>query len=446
MSITFPKDFLWGAATAAYQIEGASAEDGKGPSIWDTFAHTPGKIIGGDTGDIACDHYHLFEEDIRCMKELGLTAYRFSISWSRIFPDDTGTPNEKGMAFYRNLVARLCEEDIVPAVTLYHWDLPQWLQDRGGWANRDTVGHFEQYARYVFSQLGDTVPMWFTHNEPWVAAFVGHWMGRHAPGISDLSTALQVAHHLLLSHGRAVRAYREMGLHGRIGIVLNMNAVYPASESEADKQAAVRHDASLNRWFADPLFLGQYPAALQQWDSGRVGMPHMEPDDMAVISTPIDFLGVNNYTPSYVRYDEGDHVLQIDFVSTGRERTEMGWEIHPEALYDLLMRLHRDYHVKIIITENGAAFKDTVDEKGNIEDEKRLDFIRSHLTEAHRAIGDGVDLAGYFVWSLMDNFEWAEGFSKRFGLVYVDYPTQKRIIKKSGRWYAGVIAQNGFEV
>lgn len=443
--LLFSEDFLWGTSTAAYQIEGAPEAGGKSPSIWDTFSHQPGAIAGGDTGDIACDHYHRYEEDVEWMKTLNINTYRFSISWPRIFPDDTGRPNEKGIAFYKKLIGRLLDEGIQPAVTLYHWDLPQWLQDRGGWADRETVDEFEMYAQYVFGELGDTVPIWITHNEPMVAAFAGHWEGNHAPGIKDPATALTVAHHLLLSHGKAVQAYREMGLKGQIGISLNMTSVYPAGDNEADRQAAAHLDAFNNRWFADPVFRGRYPAMLRQELAREYAVPEILPGDMGSISAPIDFLGINYYFPTYVEADTGSPD-GIKYVDSGKEKTEMGWEVYAQGLYDLLIRLTEDYHIPIMITENGAAYADTVDTAGDIEDAKRLAYIEKHLVQAHRAIRDGVDLRGYFAWSLMDNFEWAEGYSKRFGLIYVDYPTQKRIMKKSGYWYSRVATENGFEV
>ena len=443
--LIFPEDFLWGAATAAYQIEGAADEDGKGLSIWDTFSYRPGNIAGGDTGDIACDHYHRYQEDIRCMKALHINTYRFSISWPRIFPDGTGRPNEKGIAFYKGLIWRLRDEGIRPAVTLYHWDLPQYLQDRGGWADRRTVDEYETYARNIFGELGDLVPLWITHNEPMVAAFAGHWWGNHAPGITDPATALKVAHHLLLSHGKAVRAYRETGLQGRIGISLNMTPVYPAADNEAGRQAAAGFDAFCNRWFADALFTGRYPAALWQKFADAYDMPCVTPGDMEIIGAPIDFLGINYYFPTYVEADAASPHGAKE-VGSGKEKTAMGWEVYAEGLYDLLVRVYGDYHVPILITENGAAYEDAVDAEGSIEDDGRIDYLETHLVQAHRAIRDGVDLRGYFAWSLMDNFEWAEGFSKRFGLIYVDYPTQKRTVKKSGYWYSRVAEENGLDI
>lgn len=445
MQYVFPKDFIWGAATAAYQIEGAYREDGKGENIWDRYSHIPGRTFEGHTGDVACDHYHRYEEDIRIMKEIGLKSYRFSISWARIFHDGKGTPNQKGLDFYRRLTEKLNESGIKPAATLYHWDLPQKLQDLGGWANRDTAGWFADYAAYMFEKLGDQVPIWITHNEPWVAAFVGHWIGRHAPGITDFRTALQAAHHLLLSHSQAVRAYRDMGCSGEIGITLNMNPVYPASEKEDDKAAAGMYDEYLNRWFADPVLKGSYPAGLMAYFQEMGLLPEMDDGDMELIHQPVDFLGVNNYYSSFIKYEGSLWPIPAAETMTGRDRTQMGWEIYPEGIHDLLMRLHRDYEgVKILITENGAAFNDIVNREGNVEDDNRLDYLYRYLGQVHRAISSGADVRGYYAWTLLDNFEWGHGYSKRFGLVYVDFRTQQRIMKKSAHWYRDVIRNNGF--
>lgn len=443
--MVFPEQFLWGAATAAYQIEGAYNEDGKGESIWDRFSHIPGNIWNNETGDVACDHYHRYEEDVKLLKELGVNTYRFSISWARIFPEGKGKPNERGIEFYKRLCDKLLENGIKPTVTLYHWDLPQKLQDRGGWANRETADCFEQYARYVFKELGDQVPIWITHNEPWVVSFAGNWEGRHAPGIRDFSTALQVSHHLLLSHGKVVKAYREMGFGGKIGITLNMNPVYPAGDGQEDIEAAKRFDGFHNRWFADPIFKGEYPGELLRWYEGKVKVPDITSEDMETINQPIDFLGVNNYFSSVIKFDGGNWPIQATGVDTGKDKTDMGWEINAEGIYDLLMYLHKEYKgIKILITENGAAFNDIVNREGRVEDDNRLDYLYRHLQQVHRAISAGVDVAGYYVWSLMDNFEWARGYSKRFGLIYVDYKTQRRIFKKSALWYKEVIKNNGF--
>lgn len=445
--LTFPSGFLWGAATASYQIEGAWREGGKGESIWDRFSHIPGKVKNSDTGDIACDHYHLYAEDVKLMKDLGLKTYRFSLSWPRIFPDGKGAPNPEGMAFYKKLVDLLLENGIQPAITLYHWDLPQKLQDIGGWANREVVDHFERYARYVFKELGDKVSLWITHNEPWVVAFCGNWFGIHAPGLTDFATALQVSHHLLLSHGKAVKAYREMGLKGDIGITLNMGYPYPASEKQEDIEAAKRMAGYFIGWFADPVFKGAYPQYMLDWYAAKGVLPEITREDMEIIAAPTDFLGINYYTSSKFRNDPGRWPLEYEDVLHGIDKTEMNWEVYPKGLYDLLHKLHRDYDgVRIFITENGAAFNDMVNREGKVEDENRLDYLYRHFLAAHQAIEEGVNLAGYYVWSLMDNFEWAEGYTKRFGIVYVDYKTQKRTPKKSALWYKEVIRNNGFDV
>jgi beta-glucosidase len=440
----FPEGFLWGVATAAYQIEGAWNEDGKGISIWDTFSHTQGKIADGSTGDVACDHYHLWREDIALMKELGVKAYRFSIAWTRIIPQGAGPVNPEGLDFYDRLVDGLLEAGIKPFVTLYHWDLPQALQDIGGWANRDVAYYFADYAAVVAHRLGDRVKHWMTHNEPWVVAWVGHAWGHHAPGIKNTKVALQVAHHLLLSHGLAVEVLKDLGdAETRVGIVLNLSPVHPATESDEDKAAAHRNDGYHNRWFLDPIFVGSYPADMWEWFGQLV--PEVRPGDMSIISRRIDFLGVNYYTRSVVKHDPQGGLLQLRGVHVeGSEYTEMGWEVYPDGLYELLVRLHRDYKIpEIYITENGAAFKDEVTPDGKVHDERRLNYLREHFLRAHKAIQEGVPLKGYFVWSLMDNFEWAHGYTKRFGIVYVDYETQKRIIKDSGYWYQKVIAENG---
>ncbi|RPI22961.1 MAG: beta-glucosidase [Chloroflexota bacterium] len=441
--LLFPEGFIWGAATSAYQIEGGHDSDGKGESVWDRFTHTSSKILNHDTGDIACDHYHLFEKDIALMKELGVGSYRFSISWPRIFPDGRGKPNQKGLDFYRNLARLLAGNGIQPAVTLYHWDLPQKLQDLGGWENREIIDDFEMYARTVFEALGDDVPIWMTLNEPWVSSFVGNWYGGHPPALTDFPTALKVAHHLLLAHGKAVRAFREMQMKGEIGIALNLNPVYPASEDEQDLAAARRYGDYNNGWFLDPIFKGNYPAELSGWLSERLTLPEFSAEDMSLIHTPIDFLGVNTYASSSILHDPGDWPLQLRSARTGKARTHSGWEIYPEGLYDLLQYLHAEYGgIKMMITENGAAFKDRLEEDGKVEDDERLVYLYDHISQAHRAIRDGVNLSGYYVWSLLDNFEWNLGYSRRFGLVYVDFATQERTIKKSGWWYKRVIENN----
>ena len=444
MEYRFPEGFLWGAATAAYQIEGAWNEDGKGPSIWDEFCRRPGAIDNGDTGDIACDHYHRYRGDIELMKQIGIKTYRFSVSWPRVLPEVPGRVNEKGLRFYRNLAEALCDAGIKPAVTLYHWDLPQALQEKGGWGNREVVDHFEEYARVMFEALGDLAPLWITHNEPQVSAFRGHAAGVHAPGIKDMKQAVQVSHHMLLSHGRAVRAYRELGCAGSIGITLNLYRVFPATDAKEDREAAERHDLLQNRWFLDPVFTGAYPARLLDYFQKTYGTPVMKSGDLEMIHTPVDFLGVNYYTRHVVKHDVKE-LLGVRHVTVdGARHTEMGWEVYPQGLYDLLMKINRDYgEVPLYITENGAAFSDSVTPDGRVHDEERIAYLRDHFKAALKAIGDGVPLKGYFSWSLMDNFEWAYGFSKRFGLIYVDYTTQRRTLKDSARFYREVIANNG---
>lgn len=445
--LVFPKGFLWGAATASYQIEGGWNEAGKGESIWDRFSHIPGKISDGSNGDVACDHFHLYPQDIQLMRELGLQTYRLSISWPRIFPEGKGRPNAKGVEYYKKLINLLVDSRIKPTVTLFHWDLPQKLQDIGGWVNREVAGYFEEYARYLFEELGDLVPIWITINEPSVYSFFGHYEGKHAPGFTDFSTALQVAHNLLLGHGKAVKAYRELGLKGEIGPTLNMTSMYPASEKEADQGAALRCDGYWNRWFSEPLLKGEYPRDMREWYEAKVVLPEITGDDLEIISAPVDFLGLNNYYGSAVKQDDGQWPLNLKESFIGADRTAMGWGINPDCFYDLLKRLGRDYPgVKIYITENGCAFNDRINRDGEVLDDNRVDYLFGYIRSVHRSIQEGVNIAGYYVWSLLDNFEWADGYAKRFGIVYVDYPTGRRIIKKSGYWYREVIRNNGFEV
>lgn len=443
--LLFPKGFMWGAATASYQIEGAYAEDGKDQSIWDAFAHTPGKVLNGDTGDVACDHYHRYEEDVALMAELGLDAYRFSIGWPRVIPHGKGAVNLKGLEFYERLVDELLAAGITPFVTLYHWDLPQALQEVGGWANRDTAYYFRDYAALMYETLGDRVKNWITHNEPWVTAVIGHYWGQHAPGIQDLTTAVTVAHNLMLSHGEAVLAMRDIEHRGlNVGLTLNFSPAYPASEREEDVAATRRADAFSNRWFLDPIFEGAYPRDLLQMLEGHTeGIVN---DDLDVIAVPIDFLGVNYYTRQIVQHDKNAPFGFGSIRNPGAEYTAKDWEVFPRGLYDLLRRIDHDYGAPpMYITENGCAYVDKVDARGKIQDDQRIAYLRAHFQQAHRLIQDGVDLQGYFVWSLLDNFEWAMGYSERFGIVYVDYETLERIPKASARWYQDVIAENGPE-
>jgi beta-glucosidase len=447
----FPNDFLWGVATSAYQIEGAWNEEGKGESIWDRFSHTPGNVKNGDTGDIACDHYHRWPEDIGLMKELGLTAYRFSIAWPRIFPQGQGQVNQAGLDFYSRLVDGLLAANIIPFATLYHWDLPQALQDRGGWPERATAEAFTEYADLVTRHLGDRVKHWITHNEPWVVAFLGYQQGIHAPGWQDWPAAIKASHHLLLSHGWAVPVIRRNSPEAAVGITLNLSPVFPASPSRADFEAARHHDGHLNRWFLDPLYGRHYPSDIVADYSERgylppEGMSFVQPGDLDQIATKTDFLGINYYMRAVIRDETApDNLPQTVFQAPESERTDMGWELYPEGLFDILNRVHFDYWPpQIYITENGVSYGDGPDETGRVQDERRLTYLRAHFAAAHRAMAAGVPLAGYFVWSLLDNFEWAEGYSQRFGLIWVDYQTQARIPKDSAWWYKKVIAQNGF--
>jgi beta-glucosidase len=442
----FPADFLWGAATASYQIEGAAYEDGRGLSIWDQFAATPGKVYQGENGDVAANHYHRMPEDVALMSELGLKAYRFSIAWPRILPQGTGTVNERGLDFYDRLVDLLLARGITPLVTLYHWDLPLALHEQKGWLNRDTACAFADYAEVVTRRLGDRVDWWTTLNEPWCSAYLGYDTGVHAPGIRNKQSSYIAAHHLLLAHGLALsrlRAYTRKS--AQLGITLNLTPVYAADERPETLRAVEQADKMSNRWFLDPIFRGNYPEGLFA-DAG-VAPPPIWPGDLDIIATPIDFLGVNNYSRSLIRAQTGEsgdgtnkryeHVAGV----ADATYTEMGWEVYPQALTDVLVRVHRDYAPRAIaVTENGAAFTDRWDGSDHVSDSQRVDYLREHLKALGRARAEGVPVKGYFVWSLLDNFEWAEGYSKRFGIVYVDYPTQRRIIKDSGRWYAAFIA------
>ena len=447
--ITFPDDFLWGVATSSYQIEGAWNLEGKGESIWDRFTHTPGKIQDGSTGDIACEHFHRYPEDIALMQSLNVQAYRFSIAWPRILPAGRGQVNQAGLDFYSRLVDGLLEAGIQPFVTLYHWDLPQALQDEGGWPVRSTAEAFVEYADVVSRHLGDRVQHWMTHNEPWCTSFLSHQIGEHAPGWkNDWPAALRAAHHVLLSHGWAVPVLRRNSPDAEVGIVLNFEHVEPASSSAADQQAARLQDGYINRWFLDAVYGRQYPAdmvdAYAQAGFLPNGLDFVEEGDFEAMGVQTDFLGVNYYTRSVVRMGgEGwPEAVTVPDV----ERTEMGWEIYPQGLYHLLNRLHFEYRVpKLYVTENGCSFSDGPDASGRVPDQGRLDYLREHFSAAHRAMQNGVPLAGYFVWSLMDNFEWAKGYLQRFGIVWVDFDTQERIPKDSALWYKDVIARNGFE-
>jgi beta-glucosidase len=435
----FPPDFIWGAATASYQIEGAVDEDGRGPSIWDTFSHTPGKTKNGDTGDVADDHYHRWRDDIALMKDLGLDAYRFSLAWPRIIPAGRGAVNPAGLDFYERLVDGLLEAGIQPFATLYHWDLPQPLQDAGGWANRDTAYAFADYAEVVTRRLGDRVRAWITHNEPWVVAFVGNLFGEHAPGLKDLPTAIRVTHHLLLSHGLAVPRIRAASPGAQVGITLSLSPAEPASDSAEDAAAAARANAFSNGIFLDPLVHGTYPRDLLAFLT-EDSLP-VEAGDMELIKVPNDFLGVNYYQRGVVSHAPGAGLLESERQRPEGEYTTMDWEVYPEGLRVLLEGLHRDYGFPAYyVTENGAAFVDVVEAGGRVHDARRTAYLVGHFSAAAAAIQHGVPLRGYFVWSLLDNFEWGHGYSQRFGLVYVDYATQQRVLKDSARWYRQFLA------
>jgi beta-glucosidase len=444
----FPDGFLWGTATASYQIEGAVAEDGRSPSIWDTFSHTPGAVERGETGDVADDHYHRYREDVGLMASLGLGAYRFSLAWPRLQPDGRGALNPKGVDFYARLADALHEHGIEPWGTLYHWDLPQVLQDAGGWPARETAERFADYAARVQDALGDAIGNWITLNEPFCAALLGHAAGVHAPGIRDDAAAVRAVHHLLLGHGLAVSAMRAQRPGSRLGITLNLYPVDPAGPGDAD--AARRIDGIANRIFLDPLLTGRYPEDVRRDLDAVSDFAHVHDGDEAAIAAPLDFLGVNYYDRHVVRAGAGTGEASpwigshhVGLVDRPEPRTEMGWGIDPDGLREVLTRLRGDYPglPPVYITENGAAFPDRLD-GGRVRDADRIAFLDGHLRALARAIGDGVDVRGYFAWSLLDNFEWAYGYGKRFGIVHVDYETQARTPKDSAAWYAGVAAAN----
>jgi beta-glucosidase len=452
--VRFPEGFIWGAATASYQIEGAARDDGRGPSIWDTFSRTPGKVFAGHTGDVACDHYYRYADDVALMAEVGLQAYRFSISWPRIRPDGTGPVNPRGLEFYDRLTDELCGRGIDPIVTLYHWDLPQTLEDRGGWTARETALHFADYATAVYARLGDRVRTWTTLNEPWCSAYLGYASGVHAPGHTDPAAAFTAVHHLLLGHGLAAAALRAAGA-GTIGLTLNPSSVLPADPDSAEDAEAVRIvDGLRNRIFFDPVLRGKYPADVLEHMARFTDLAFLRDGDEQLIAEPIDLLGINYYSPAYVAgrpsspgggaADPGTE--GVEFLPTRGPVTAMGWRIEPAGLLALLERMNRDYPgTPLLITENGAAFDDapSVDDPNRVIDSDRVAYLDGHLRAAAEAIARGVDLRGYLLWSLMDNFEWAEGYRKRFGIIYVDYDSQRRVLKDSARWYAEVIRRNG---
>jgi beta-glucosidase len=469
----FPEGFVWGAATASYQIEGGVDEDGRGPSIWDTFSHTPGKVANGDTGDVACDHYHRWEEDLDLVADLGLSSYRFSVAWPRVVPTADGPVNEAGLDFYDRLVDGLLARGIDPLITLYHWDLPQWLEDDGGWLARDTSWRFAEYAGVVAARLGDRVRRFSTHNEPYCSSLLGYGAGVHAPGIRGIETALRAAHHLNLAHGLgtvALRAHAAREL--EVSVVLNVAQVYAASDDPADAVAARHVDDLSNKIFLEPMLRGRYPQTLLEDMAAHTDWGFVHDGDLALIQQPIDLLGVNYYTPSRICGPRPGLTDQAASTATGRwvddpagtatpvpvpwpatdrawsvpqpgPYTDMGWRIEPEAFTDLLTRLSADYpEIPMMVTENGCAYADGPGADGAVHDERRIDYLRSHLAAVHAAIEKGADIRGYYLWSLLDNFEWALGYAKRFGLVHVDYDTLARTPKDSAYWYRDVVKAN----
>jgi beta-glucosidase len=450
--LTFPARFRWGTATAAYQIEGAADEDGRTPSIWDTFSRTPGKVRNGDTGDIAADHYHRMAEDVALMKDLGVTDYRFSVAWPRVQPTGRGPAVQKGLDFYRRLTDELLSADIRPVLTLYHWDLPQELEDAGGWPHRETAERFAEYAGLVADALGDRVPTWTTLNEPWCAAFLGYASGVHAPGRTDAAASLRAAHHLNLAHGRAVQVLRAaLPASAEVSLTLNLHAVRPLSDSAGDREAARRIDALGNRVFLDPVFHGRLPADLVEDTAALTDWSFVREGDLEVTSAPVDSLGINYYSPTVVAAGTSETPSpwpgaerHVRFVPAPGPRTAMDWPVDPEGLYGLLTRLRDELPgTPLMVTENGAAYDDYADPSGEVHDPERVAYLDGHLAAVHRALADGVDVRGYFLWSLLDNFEWAYGYGKRFGIVHVDFASQRRTPKDSARWYADVIARGG---
>ncbi|GGO23316.1 beta-glucosidase [Microbispora rosea subsp. aerata] len=459
-SLLFPTGFVWGAATSAYQIEGSLTADGRGRSIWDTFCRQEGRIVGGDTAEIAIDHYNRYREDVKLMADLGLTAYRFSVSWPRIQPDGSGAYNSKGLDFYKRLVDELLSYGIDPWLTLYHWDLPQALEDAGGWPSRDTSKRFADFAATVHAELGDRVKHWSTVNEPWCAAFLGYASGEHAPGRREPAAALRAAHHLNLAHGLAVQAIRAQNTGSLIGGCVNVYPVTPATGSEADLDAARRIDGLQNRFFLDALLKGSYPEDVLADLRHLSDMEFIQDGDLATIAAPIDMLLINYYSRFTVSGGPGGATSaaaaptgagspwigseHVGFVNGGRPVTSMGWEVDDSGLLEMLRRIADEYpRIPLYISENGAAYDDVIGEDGSVHDPERVAYIDAHLRVCHQAIQAGIPLRGYFAWSLMDNFEWAWGYGKRFGLVYVDYETQARTMKSSALWYADTIRHGG---
>ncbi len=446
--IEFPNGFHWGTATASYQIEGAWQEDGKGESIWDRFAHTRGRIKNGDTGDIACDHYHRYREDVALMREMNLTSYRFSLAWPRIQPLGSGEANPKGLAFYDRLIDELLEAGIRPFPTLYHWDLPQALEDRGGWSEREIAGRFADYAEIVARAYGDRVGEFLIFNEPAIFTVMGYLAGFHAPGVRDRGRFMRATHNVNLAQAGAFRAMKGVRPEARIGTAFSMSHCEPASDSPADRAATERFHRFINTWYLEPALRGRYPDAYV--DGVPEGAMGIQPGDMELVRAPLDLIGINLYMRTIVAHGADDPWLQATPVGPagGNDgpRTEFGWEVWPEALYAMIMRVTRDYDTPTIeVTENGCSYSDAPDADGRVRDERRIEFYRGYLGAVARAIEEGADVRGYHAWTLIDNFEWTEGFAQRFGLVYVDFPSGQRTLKDSGRWYAQVADAGGFE-
>jgi beta-glucosidase len=448
--LPFPRGFWWGTATASYQIEGAWKEDGKGESIWDRFSHTPGKVKNGNTGDVACDHYHRFKEDVQIMRDLGMNSYRFSISWPRIQPTGSGIVNDKGLDFYKRLIDALLDAKIRPFVTLYHWDLPQALQEAGGWPNRDTAQRFADYADIIARRLGDRLHSYMLFNEPWIFTVAGYLWGVHAPGRNDLDSYLLSTHTVNLAQGIAFRAIKATQPKSSVGAAFSMGPAQPATDSVADQQATERVHRWANVWFLDPALKGRYPEVSIGVTPEKLGI---RPGDMEKVRAPLDFIGINNYFRWIVSAKTStgglaalaNKIIQASAQLGGNvgPKTDMGWEVYPHGLYEIVMRITKDYNRPVIeITENGCDYGYAPDARGAVIDKRRIDFYHSYLTELAHAIRDGADVRGYHAWSLMDNFEWSDGYTRRFGLVYVDYKTQKRTVKESGRWYAAVAKAN----
>ena len=436
---TFPAGFVWGVATSAFQIEGAHREDGRSFSIWDTFCRTPGNVHQGHTGDVACDHYHRWEGDLELIKNLGVDAYRFSVAWPRVIPGGVGRVNEKGLDFYDRLVDGLLARGLKPYCTFYHWDLPQALEDRGGWVSRDTAHAFADYAEVVTKRLGDRVASYATLNEPWCSASLGYGSGHHAPGYSDQKMSLAATHHLLLAHGLALPRMRQRAPKAEHGVVLNLMQIYPETSSAEDKAAAERSQVLHNLLYLDPLFRKRYPQALL--DNLGEFMPEIRGGDLETIAAPLDFLGQNYYTPTFVAHDsasEWPHVRPVEHEDV--EKTAMGWEVYPKGLSDLLLHLYDAYKVPLYVTENGAAYDDPDQLSGSdVHDAERTRYYQRHVEAVAHAVAQGADVRGYFAWSLMDNFEWAFGYDKRFGIVHVDFGTQERTLKDSAKWYRAFV-------